>query len=112
MNTKQTSLVKHAICVSVLTYALTPYMPVLLSYLIALNFTCFVSFGFDKQAAKKGWGRVPERTFLMLGFLGAFPALLVGRKVFRHKTIKKEFLIPMWTLFILQMLALGYILFY
>lgn len=111
MNKKDTSLVKHIIAVVLVTIALMTRIPLIFSVILAMNIICFLSFGYDKKAAKKGWGRVPERTYLTLGFLSAFPALLLGRKVFRHKTVKKEFIIPMWGLFILQVGLVGYYLY-
>lgn len=78
-------------------------MHALYGWFIFANIINFLSFGKDKYAAKKGWSRTPESTFLWLSFLGAFPALFAGRKYFRHKTVKKGFILPMWALFILQL---------
>lgn len=78
-------------------------LPVLAGWLVFVNVINFLSFGLDKYRAKKKWRRTPESTFLWLAFLGAFPALFLGRKAFRHKTVKKGFIWPMWLLFTLQL---------
>jgi uncharacterized membrane protein YsdA (DUF1294 family) len=111
MDKKKISLIKHLIAVMLVSILLMTQIPLVFSILSAINAVCFISFGYDKKAASKDWGRVPERTFLTLGFLGAFPALLLGRKVFKHKTFKRKFIVPMWGLFILQAGLVGYFLY-
>ena len=73
------------------------------AWFIIINILTFVLFGLDKTRAQKGWSRTPETTFHILGFIGAFPAIFAGRTYFRHKTLKKGFIIPMWSLFALQL---------
>jgi uncharacterized membrane protein YsdA (DUF1294 family) len=70
-------------------------------WLITINLTLMALMGKDKMAAsrkgaKKNARRTPEFTLLLLTFLGGTPALLLGRKIFRHKTIKQEFIYAMW----------------
>lgn len=52
----------------------------------AINAAVFILYGADKQKAKKGAWRIPEKTLLtgtwLLGGVGAFAAM----RVFRHKT--------------------------
>lgn len=111
---KRRNLIKHLLMVSGLTVALFSVLPIhiLIIYLIAVNLWLLVIFGFDKQAAKGDKRRTPETTFHALAVLGAFPALLLGRKIFRHKTIKKSFLIPMWILFTLEVGAIVYFIYF
>lgn len=49
----------------------------------------------DKMAAMKKSRRTPESTLLILALLGASPALLLGRFLFRHKTAKQSFVAQM-----------------
>ncbi|MBR1408407.1 MAG: DUF1294 domain-containing protein [Clostridia bacterium] len=52
----------------------------------ALNLICFALMGYDKDCAKKGKRRVPEkRLFLSAACFGAVGGVL-GMQVFRHKT--------------------------
>lgn len=61
-------------------------------YLIASAIT-FLVYGFDKWAAKNDKRRVPERSLHIFSIGGGFAGALMGRKYFRHKTRKPEFLI-------------------
>jgi len=59
---------------------------ILTAVLIITNLLSFLLMGYDKQCAKKGARRVPERTlFLAAGCFGALGGFL-GMQVFRHKT--------------------------
>lgn len=55
------------------------------------NVFVFITYGVDKQKAKSGHWRIPEKTLLwesiLLGGLGAF----LGGKIFHHKTLKWYF---------------------
>lgn len=76
-----------------LTYAYTTtlnFAP-LWVWLVVLNLTLLGLMGKDKLAAKRGWGRTPEFTLLLLTFLGATPGILVARPLFQHKTTKESF---------------------
>lgn len=114
---KRKNLIKHLTCIGILSLALffglmqiKPSIFVFL-FIVINNIYLFFLVGADKKAAKEGEKRTPESTFLTLAFLGAFPALFYGRKIFRHKTIKKDFIYPMWALFILQIALIGYALY-
>ena len=60
-------------------------------WLITLNLTLMALMGKDKLAATKKWPRTPEFTLLLLTFLGATPAIMLGRYLFNHKTSKESF---------------------
>ena len=80
------------------------------AYFLSLNLITFLSFGKDKQAAQMEMPRTPEMTFHLLGLFGAFPAIFIGRKVFRHKTVKTKFIYMMWLFFFIQ-ITVVYLLF-
>ena len=61
----------------------------LVIYLI-LNIFAFVYFGSDKDKAKKGERRIPERNLLLAALLGPWGAL-IGMYYFHHKTRKTRF---------------------
>ena len=82
--------------------------PSLWVWLCSVNIWLFLVFGSDKLRAHKALRRTPETTFLTLAVLGGFPALFLGRKIFKHKTVKQEFIAPMWGLFILELGAIAY----
>lgn len=75
----------------------------------ALNIVAFLLFGHDKDAARAGAFRVPERIFFGLALLGAAPGIIVGMKYFRHKTRKAGFVFLVGVLAVFQLWALWYL---
>jgi uncharacterized membrane protein YsdA (DUF1294 family)/cold shock CspA family protein len=65
---------------------------IIISYLIAINVTTFLFYGYDKYISKRTLLRVPELVLQGLSFLGGSIGSFGGRKFFRHKTIKPSFL--------------------
>jgi uncharacterized membrane protein YsdA (DUF1294 family) len=78
----------------------------LLGYLLVLNLLTFVVYGLDKRSARKGGQRVPENVLLFLAFVGGTPAAYTARHYFRHKTIKRPFIIRLRLILILQLAVL------
>ena len=74
---------------------------------IALNLLAFAAFGLDKAKARRGDWRIAEATLLTLALLGGTPGAYAGRKAFRHKTRKQPFNSHLFSIAVLQMLALG-----
>ena len=74
---------------------------------IALNLLAFAMFGIDKAKARAGSWRVAEATLLMLAFFGGTLGAYAGRAVFRHKTRKQPFNSHLFTIAVVQVLALG-----
>lgn len=61
-------------------------MLIYLGVLAALSFVAFVMYFADKQKAKKGKWRIPEKALLGIGFIGGAVGALAAMQVFRHKT--------------------------
>jgi len=84
--------------------------PVVTGYLglVALtSLVSFVTYGVDKRRAAVGGRRVPERTLLLLAFLGGWPGSILAQRQFRHKTRKSKFLIPFWIVTALHIALVG-----
>lgn len=64
--------------------------------------------GFDKNFARKGASRIPEKIFYLLGILGGSPGILVGTNVFRHKTRKAKFQMILLVIFAIQLAIFGF----
>ena len=75
--------------------------------LSAINFIAFAAFGLDKAKARRGHYRIAESTLLLFAFLGGTLGAYAARSAFRHKTRKQPFNSNLFTIAVLQMLALG-----
>lgn len=64
---------------------------------------------FDKQKAKRGKWRVPEKTLFLFALLGGSLGTTLGMNVFRHKTKHWYFKFGMPLIFILQIVAYIYL---
>jgi uncharacterized membrane protein YsdA (DUF1294 family)/cold shock CspA family protein len=78
----------------------------LIAYLIAINLTTFLLYGYDKWISSGEALRVPEYNLHALALLGGSPAGLLAQKFFRHKTIKGSFQLIYWFIVVLQMVLL------
>ena len=81
----------------------------IVNYLISINITTFLLYGYDKFIASTNALRVPELNLHALSLLGGSPAGLVAQKFFRHKTIKGSFQALYWFIVILQIVGLWWI---
>ena len=77
-------------------------------YLILINLAGFFSMRLDKQKARKGTWRIPEKTLflfaLLLGSLGTF----LGMHTFHHKTRHWYFRYGIPVLLLAQVVIIGY----
>lgn len=62
-------------------------------YLLIINITAFVIYGADKNRARRGQWRVPEKSLILLAALGGSCGAFAGMHLFRHKTKKPLFYI-------------------
>lgn len=83
----------------------------LVIYLIVINLVAFVVYGVDKYKAKKSKWRVPERTLLLLAFLGGSLGAGIGMLVWHHKTRKPKFYVTVPILIVLLILCCAFILY-
>jgi len=86
---------------AIFAYA-TQQLQALLAYLVAVNITTFLLYGYDKFISKGERLRVPELNLQALALLGGSPAALLAQKFFRHKTIKESFQIVYWIIVAIQ----------
>ncbi|MEM7531207.1 MAG: cold shock and DUF1294 domain-containing protein [Chloroflexota bacterium] len=81
------------------------YMHPVVAYLVAVNITTFLIYGYDKFIAGRDVLRVPERVLHTLALIGGSPAGLLAQRVFRHKTIKSSFQLVYWAVVVVQVLV-------
>ncbi len=60
-------------------------------YLIIINLIGFLAMLIDKQKAKKGSWRIPEKDLFLITILGGGIGTIAGMYTFRHKTRKLKF---------------------
>jgi len=74
----------------------------IINYVIAINITTFLLYGYDKIISSTEKLRVPEYNLHALALLGGSPAGLSAQKFFRHKTIKGSFQLVYWFIVLFQ----------
>jgi len=66
-----------------------------LSILVVLNVVSFALFGIDKRRARRGARRISENALLLSALVSGTIGAWAGVVVFRHKTRKPSFLLPL-----------------
>lgn len=77
-------------------------------YFISVNIFGFFIMWLDKQKAKKGRWRIPEKTLFIITALGGGIGTIAGMYTFRHKTQKVAFVIGFPLITILEIIAIIY----
>ena len=67
----------------------------------------FLAYGWDKRAAVKGRGRIPESTLHLLELFGGIAGAFVGQHVFRHKRAKVRYMVVFWAIVVIHAAAWG-----
>ncbi len=75
---------------------------VLLVWLLFFSVYAFAKMGWDKRKAVQNERRVPEKHFFKLAALGGSLGILLGMKIWRHKTHKWSFKRPVFLIVFLQ----------
>ena len=81
-------------------------------YLIIINIIGFLVMYIDKQKAKKGKWRIPEKTIFIITVLGGGIGTISGMYAFRQKTQKLHFTIGLPTITILEIIGVIYFTFF
>ena len=81
-------------------------------YLIIINIIGFLVMYIDKQKAKKGKWRIPEKTIFIITVLGGGIGTISGMYAFRHKTQKLHFTIGLPAITILEIIGVIYFTFF
>ena len=77
-------------------------------YFLIINLIGFLVMYIDKQKAKKGKWRIPEKTLFIITGLGGGIGTIAGMYAFRHKTQKIAFVIGFPLITILEIIAIIY----
>lgn len=85
-------------------------MQLLIPYLLTVNAAGFLLMLVDKHRAKKNLWRIPEKTLIIVAFLGGSIGAYAGMQLFRHKTKHPKFYIGIPVILALQLAAAAYFL--
>lgn len=78
-------------------------------YLLIINVVGFAMMGIDKNRAKRGEWRIPEKTLFTCALLGGSLGTTLGMSTFRHKTKHWYFKYGMPLILVAQVLLINYI---
>ena len=67
------------------------YIKYYIIYLCVMSVVAFAMYGIDKRKARKKAWRTPEKTLILMMWLGGAYGAFLGMYVFRHKTQKWYF---------------------
>lgn len=84
-------------------------MKYLLIYLLIINLTGFFAMFLDKQKARRGKWRIPEKTLFLLAIIGGSLGNTLGMHTFHHKTKHWYFKFGMPLILIAQVALIVYI---
>ena len=84
----------------------------MITYFVAINIIGFLIMFIDKQKAKRGAWRIPEKTLFFITALGGGIGTTVGMYAFRHKTQKLQFVIGLPFITILEIILAIYWIFF
>jgi uncharacterized membrane protein YsdA (DUF1294 family)/cold shock CspA family protein len=94
------------------TIFLWVHLHIIIAYLVSINLSTFLFYGYDKMIAGSSILRVPEWILHSLSIAGGSPTGLIAQKVFRHKTIKGSFQSVYWMIVIIQVVIIILVLYY
>ena len=70
------------------------------------SIVAFMTYAWDKSAARHGRWRTAESTLHLLGLAGGWPGALVARHLLRHKSKKQSFVRAFWGTVVINSIAL------
>lgn len=78
-------------------------------YLVIINIVGYILMGIDKDRARRGAWRIPEKTLFACALLGGSLGATLGMSHFRHKTKHCYFKYGMPLILVVQVLLIKYI---
>jgi uncharacterized membrane protein YsdA (DUF1294 family) len=81
-------------------------MKFILVYLIIINVFGIYIMHLDKRKAKKGYWRIPEATLFIIALIFGSAGVLLGMKLFHHKTRHFKFVFGIPAILVVQLYLL------
>ncbi|HOX60516.1 MAG TPA: DUF1294 domain-containing protein [Candidatus Magasanikbacteria bacterium] len=92
------------------TFTLSPIFLIGLTVFVILNFLAFLLMAVDKFRAGTGAQRFPEKLYFLLALVGGSPGIILGMKIWRHKTRKASFFTTIGIIIALQIAGIFFFL--
>lgn len=73
-----------------------------MAYLVVMNLIGFLAMYVDKQRARSGGWRIPEKRLFAIAALGGSVGSILGMKLFHHKTRHMQFVYGMPAILVIQ----------
>ncbi len=70
-------------------------LTLLIAYLLLINLDAFLLMRADKRRARQKRRRIPEAALFLTAVLGGSPGIMLGMRVYRHKTLHTGFTVGM-----------------
>ena len=83
-----------------------------IAYIVVINAFAFGAYAWDKSLAQRGKHRVSETNLLLFALLGGWIGALSACYSLRHKVRKSSFMVPLWSITIIESGILFYSLIY
>lgn len=64
---------------------------ILAAYLLLINLDAYLLMRADKRRAQRRARRIPEAALFLTAVLGGSPGIMLGMRVYRHKTLHASF---------------------
>lgn len=81
---------------------------ILVAYTLFINVISLAYMYIDKQKAIKGQWRISEKSLFLMAIIGGSIGIMMGMKLFRHKTKHLSFKLGIPSIFILQIVLISY----
>lgn len=82
-----------------------------LYYLVIINVVALILYGTDKRKAIKGAWRIPEKTLILCAVFGGSVGAIAGMLLFRHKIRKVKFIVGIPVIFVIQCIAITWVIY-
>lgn len=77
-------------------------MGLLIGYVVVVNAIAMFLMAYDKKQAKIKGRRIPERTLFLWAAIGGAPGVMLGMRIWRHKTKHRSFVLGMPIILLVQ----------
>ena len=74
----------------------------IVTYMTLVSVLTVLAFRADKEKAKRGAWRIPEKHLHLLESVGGWPSAYIAQRAFRHKIVKEDYQFAYWFIVIVH----------